>query len=147
VGAGPEDPFAAIPFRDRISLRRRLRRTWRESVAERRAESLQRLRGELHGALLRSSTYRGQLSELVFEDGVTVRLWTCHRPAIKALCAATRNGDVRLIRADHHGHCWALYFATLEGRLPVICRDLLVHDDFGGLRAATGSDVRSPQLV
>jgi hypothetical protein len=133
MAAQPDDFFTVLPWRQRFGLRRRLRRAWRDGLAEQQADSLTRLRTELLGQPVANIEFRSGLGELTYANGVVVRLWMCHRPAIRALRCAARDGDAVLVEAANHGHCWALYFGTLEGRLPIICRDLRVRNEQGGL--------------
>jgi hypothetical protein len=128
----PADPFATMPWRPRRALQRRLRRVWREGMAAQRADMLIRLRTDLTGVAVASAASSGAVTEVAWADGTVARLWLCHRPAVEALRTAGRDGHVVLVRADHHGHFWALYFATLEGRLPVLCRDLRINAGDGG---------------
>jgi hypothetical protein len=125
-------------------LRRQLRRAWREGLAEQQADSLSRLRNELLGVPVVSADFRSGWGEITFGDGAVVRLWQCHRPAIRALRVAAREGDVVLVQADNHGHCWALYFGTLEGRLPIMCRDLRARSAQGGISPMTSLPVPGP---
>jgi hypothetical protein len=132
MAAEPDDPFATMSFTQRAGLKRRLKRAWREGIAQQRATALLRLRLQVTGVPLLSADYHGMIGELAWSDGTVARLWLCHRPAVKALRLAAREGVAVLVQADDHGHCWALYFATLEGRLPLLCRDLRVRDSQGG---------------
>jgi hypothetical protein len=91
-----------------------------------------------------STDHHGTIGEIAFGDGTVVRLWLCHRPALKALRTAATEGYVVLVQADHHSHCWALYFATLEGRLPLMCRELRVRDAQGGIGAPPDPAVPVP---
>lgn len=132
MAAEPDDPFATMSFTQRAGLKRRLKQAWREGIAQQRATALLRLRLQMTGVPLLAADYHGMIGELTWSDGAVARLWLCHRPAVKALRLAARDGFAVLVQADDHGHCWALYFSTLEGRLPLLCRDLRVHDAQGG---------------
>lgn len=142
MAAQPDDPFATLPWRQRFGLRRRLRRAWRQGMAEQRAAALHTLRAGLTGVPVHSAAYHGTIAEIGYADGTVVRLWLSHRPAVKALRQAVADGAVVLVQADDHRHCWALYFATLEGRLPLMCRDLRVRLDQGGLPATAPAPPR-----
>ncbi len=144
MAAQPADPFATMPWRQRFGLRRRLRQAWRQGVAEQRAVTLRALRAGLTGVPVQSAAYHGTITEIRYADGTVVRLWLSHRPAVKALRQAVADGVVVLVQADDHRHCWALYFSTLEGRLPLMCRDLRVRLDQGGLLATAPSGHRTP---
>jgi hypothetical protein len=132
MAADPADPLIAMPWRQRVGLRRRLKRAWREEVARRLARELVHLRVDLSGVPVVSAHSQGTIAEVEWADGTVVRLWLSHRPAVAALGSSAGEGGAVLVRADHHGHCWALYFATPAGRLPVLCRDLRVRAPQGG---------------
>jgi hypothetical protein len=146
MAAEPADPFAAMSWRQRAALRRRLKGAWREGVAEQRSVGLAHLRTELIGVPVLSVGWHSTISEITYADGTVVRLWLSHRPAVKALRTAVRDGVVALGRADDHGHCWALYFATREGRRALMCGDLRVRTAQGGVAGWVRPEV-SPQLV
>jgi hypothetical protein len=142
----PVDPLATMSWRHRVGLQRRLKRAWRQGMAQQRAVALHGLRSELSGVPILAVDCRSPISEITFADGTVIRLWLSHRPSVKALRTAVREGPVVMSRADDHGHCWALYFATADGRRPLMCRDLKLRPAQGGLPGRIGPRV-SPQLV
>jgi hypothetical protein len=131
------DPFAALSWRQRVGLRHRLRKAWKAGVADQHADSLARLREDLIGVPVLSADDRHTIGEIACANGLVIRTWLSYRPAMRALAAAAAGGDVALVHAADHGHCWALYFSTLEGRLPLMCRDLRVRRNQGGMSPAS----------
>jgi hypothetical protein len=148
---GPADPFVALSWRERISLRRQLKRSWRAGLAARNHATLQALHAHVLGATPAAVEHKDGIAEVRFDDGTTVRMTPCHRPTVRALRAAVRAGGVYLAQAAHHGQCWGLYFVTRDGRLPVLALELRVVPaggrGGGDTIRAVGPDDRAAALV
>ncbi len=130
--ADPAVPGLHLSRRERWAWRRRGRRAWRRGEAERDAAALALLRRDLTGQRLQVGVIDATVSELVFDGDERVKLGWCHRPTLRRLRDATVGGDVRLIRADHSGHVWALYVATRAGTVALLSTELRVHRGHGG---------------
>ena len=128
-------------------LQWRLRRTWRAGKCEQKQVILGQIQAAVLGAVPERVEQQGGVTDVVFRDGVALRLGPCHRPAVRALRASLRDGgDVYLAQASDHGRCWGLYFAGPQGRLALLALELrLVRDRGRGSDGTEGSSAPTPR--
>lgn len=119
-----------------LRFRHRLRRMWRQGVADRRTRTLDALAGVLGSdpvlAVIAGSNDLGAVTEIVFSSGVEVRLASCYRPVVSVLAERATKGVVVLERAADHGACWGLYFAAGGEWLPLLAPEITVQTGPGG---------------
>lgn len=138
------DPFASMRWRERFALHWRLQRSLRVGLAERNETTLAVLRSSALGSAAVGVENRGTITELTFAAGSQVRLLYCHRPTVRRLRNAIAGGVAVLDDAANHGQCWGLYFQTVEGRLPLLARQVRVLPGRGGRGGAAWPAASAP---
>lgn len=132
-----------LSFILRWRLELRLRRAWREGMAERHAGTLDALSAVTgHDPVVASRPSRrglGAVTEIVFASGAEIRLSSCYRPYVALLAKRATDRVVVLDHAAYHGNCWGLYFAAGDERVPLLAQEITVVGGRGGqLRLPAG---------
>ena len=111
---------------DRWRLHREVRATMRSGRAARHRATLAAIRAGLVGATVAAVDDGGQVAEVSFRGGTTIRVGPVHGPTLESLRQASRAGGAWLVRAADHGRCWGLYFATTRGPLPLLAGEVRI---------------------